>query len=208
MRYSLQFKVSLLAVCAANAAALDNSAVMAKLRGKYQGINTIKAAVTETMCSAATGTCKRFEGSADMKRPAKLRLDITKPDKQIVACDGATLTLYVAKDKQAYTFDMGKSDQALTLLNPLDGLLNGEVVKLDDGGDTYTIALAVAKFKDYFKSITLTVDKKTLLITGIAAEDASGNNAEYEFTNIKLNVPVKDSRFTLQLPKGTKVTKQ
>jgi len=207
MKRILTSLAALLALAAA-AHAQDNAAVMAKLRAKYQGINTIKTTVTETMCSAATGTCKRFSGTGEMKRPAKLRLDIDKPDKQTVVCDGKTLTLYVEKDKQAYTFDMGKSDQALTLLNPLDGLLSGEVVKLEDGGDAYTIALAVPKFKDYFKSISLTVDKQTLLITGIAAEDVSGNNAEYEFSDIKLNKPVKDSRFTLALPKGVKITKQ
>ena len=125
-----------------------------------------------------------------------------------MVCDGATLTLYVEKDKQAYAFDMVTTDQALTLLNPLDGLLNGEVARFESGDDSYTIALAVPKFKDYFRSITLTVDKKSMLITTIAAEDVSANTAEYQFSDIRLNTTIRDSRFTLQLPQGVTVTRQ
>jgi chaperone LolA len=95
MRRSILFAAILIALGAAAAVAQDDAAVMAALRAKYKGISTIRTLVTQTMCSAATGTCQRFAGHAEMKRPAKLRLDIDQPDKQVIVCDGAMLTLYV-----------------------------------------------------------------------------------------------------------------
>jgi chaperone LolA len=165
----------------------------------------MSAKVVETMCSAATGTCKRFQGTAEMKRPAFLRLEITSPEKQLVVCDGKTLTMYLAKEKQAYRFDMAASGQMLPMLNPLDGLLDGQVVRLETDEAGHHLTMAVPQFKEYFKEITLTVDAKTLLITGIAAVDASGNNAEYEFSGIKTNARIKDGRFAFTPPKGVTV---
>lgn len=188
------------------AAAQPPDPVLAKVRARYRTITAMTAQVTEVLCSAATGTCKRFTGKAEMKRPSKLRLEIDKPEPQLVVCDGKMLTMYLAKEKQAYRFDMAKSDQMLTLLNPLDGLLDGEVVRSEAGGDgAHTLALAVPKLKDSFKEIVLTVDLKTSLITGIEAEDAAGNHAQYEFTGIKLNSKIRDARFTFTVPKGVTV---
>lgn len=198
-----------LAVCLSAAPAADGGdPVLRKVRTRYRTISAMTAKVTEIMCSAATGTCKRFQGTAEMKRPSRLRLEITVPEKQLVVCDGKTLTMYLEKEKQAYRFDMAKSDQMLTMLNPLDGLLDGEVVRSETGDGCHRLTLAVPKFKEYFSEITLTVDAKSLLITGIAATDAAGNSAEYEFTDIKTNAKVKDSRFTFTPPKGVTIMTQ
>ncbi|MCU0606858.1 MAG: outer membrane lipoprotein carrier protein LolA, partial [Candidatus Edwardsbacteria bacterium] len=143
------------------AAAGPADPVLAKVRARYRTITAMSAQVSEVMCSAATGTCKRFTGKAEMKRPSKLRLEIDQPERQLVVCDGRVLTMYLAKEKQAYRFDMARSDQMLTLLNPLDGLLDGEVVRSEAGDGVHTLALAVAKLKDSFKEIVLTVDAKT-----------------------------------------------
>jgi outer membrane lipoprotein carrier protein len=194
------------AACLTAARAADGGdAILRKVRTRYRTITAMTAKVNEVMCSAATGTCRRFQGTAEMKRPSRLRLDITTPEKQLIVCDGKTLTMYLAKEKQAYCFDMAKTDQMLTMLNPLDGLLDGEVVRAESDEGAHRLTMAVPKFKEYFSEITLTVDARTLLITGIAATDAAGNNAEYEFTDIKTNAKVKDNRFTFTPPKGVTV---
>lgn len=207
MKRSVSLIVALLAL-AGLAAAGPSDPVLARVRDRYRTIATMSAQLTEVLCSAATGTCKRFTGRAEMKRPARLRLEIDQPEQQLVVCDGKVLTMYLAKERQAYRFDMAKSDQMLTLLNPLDGLLDGEVVRSEPGDGVLTLALAVPKYKDYFKEIVLTVDEKTLLITGIEAEDVAGNHAQYEFSNIKVNPRIKDARFTFAVPKGVKVITQ
>ena len=207
-------RVILLAACLAASlsaapAAGGGDPVLARVRTRYLTITAMTAKVTEVMCSAATGTCKRFQGTAEMKRPSKLRLEITKPEKQLIVCDGTTLTMYLAKEKQAYRFDMTKTDQMLTMLNPLDGLLDGEVVRSEAVEGCHKLFMAVPKFKEYFSEITLTVDTTSLLITGIAATDVVGNSAEYEFSDIKTNVKVKVSRFAFTPPKGVAIiTKQ
>ena len=55
------------------------------------------------------------------------------------------------------------------------------------------------------KHIKLAIDKKTYLTTKVEYTEGDGDVTRYEFTNIKVNQPVAQSRFTLQLPPTVRV---
>ncbi|HVR40396.1 MAG TPA: outer membrane lipoprotein carrier protein LolA [Thermoanaerobaculia bacterium] len=55
------------------------------------------------------------------------------------------------------------------------------------------------------KSIRLWIDKKNYLTTKIEYVEGDGDITRYEFSNIKVNAPVAQSRFTLNLPANVKV---
>jgi outer membrane lipoprotein carrier protein len=196
------------ATIVAAASAANGPQILKKVRARYRTVNSMTASLSEVLCSGATGTCKRFSGTVKMKRPAKLRLEITAPEKQLVVCDGKSLVLYMEKEKQATRYDMAKSNQMISMLNPLDGLLDGEVTGAETDEGVHTLTMSVPKLKDLFKEIKLTVDAKTLLITGISGENAAGDHAEYEFSNIKTHIRLKSSRFTFTPPAGVTVIDQ
>ena len=200
--------IVILAAALAPARAAGDGQLLERVRARYRAVTAMSAQFSEVLCGAASGTCKRFTGKAEMKRPSKLRLEIGSPDRQLVVCDGRALVLYLEKEKQAYRFDMARSDQMLTLLNPLDGLLDGELVRSEAGAGAHKLFLAVPKLKDSFKEIVLTVDAGTHLITGIEAEDVAGNHAQYEFSDIKVNPKIKDARFIFTVPAGVRVIDQ
>jgi outer membrane lipoprotein-sorting protein len=53
--------------------------------------------------------------------------------------------------------------------------------------------------------IKLWIDKQSYLTSKIEYVEADGDTTRYEFTNIKINQPVEQSRFTLNLPDGVRV---
>jgi len=55
------------------------------------------------------------------------------------------------------------------------------------------------------KHLKIWIDKKTYLTTQFEYTEGDGDLTRYEFSNIKVNAPVAQSRFTLNLPPGTRV---
>ena len=161
--------------------------------------------MVQTVCSAASGTCTRYEGELELKRPDKLRMDITKPDKQEIVCDGSTIWLHLVNEKQVMKSDLKSSPQFLVWLNPLDKLLAGRAKDGCRNNGDYLFFMESEELKDIIKAVKMMVDRKTLLITGIEAVDVNGNSAEYSFSKIKVNPGLKAARFNFIMPKNAEI---
>jgi outer membrane lipoprotein carrier protein len=179
--------------------------MMAKVRARYQNISDLKAHLVQILCSSASGTCTKYDGELELKRPNRMRMDITRPDKQQVICDGKTIWMYSVGDKQVMKTDLKSSPQFLVWLNPLDGLLMAKVLEGCQSNGEYQIFLELPELKDIIKAVKIMVDRKTLLIVGIEAVDVNGNSAEYFFSKIKANPGLKDSRFNFVMPKNVEI---
>jgi outer membrane lipoprotein carrier protein len=182
------------------AGAQECDSMLSLVRTKYQTVNDLKAHVVQTITAAASGTNARFEGELEIKRPNKLRMDITKPDKQQIVCDGSAIWLYLLDEKQVLKSGLKSSPQFLVWLNPLDQLLSG---RAKDGCRTngeYQIFMEMDGLKDIIKAVKIVVERKSLLIVGLEAVDINGNSAEYSFTKIKINPSLKNNRFEFILP--------
>ena len=55
------------------------------------------------------------------------------------------------------------------------------------------------------KRIKLTIDKNTYLTSKVEYIEGDGDITRYEFTNIRINQPVPQSRFAIALPSNVKV---
>jgi outer membrane lipoprotein-sorting protein len=72
---------------------------------------------------------------------------------------------------------------------------------------TYVLDLS-PKSKQIAKKVQhlrIWIDKKSYLTTKFEYTEADGDITRYEFTNIKVNQPIAQSRFTLNLPAGVRV---
>ena len=72
---------------------------------------------------------------------------------------------------------------------------------------TYVLDLS-PKAKQIAKKVQhlrIWIDKKSYLTTKFEYTEADGDITRYEFTNIKVNQPISQSRFTLALPAGVRV---
>jgi len=55
------------------------------------------------------------------------------------------------------------------------------------------------------RNIKVWIDKKSFLTTKFEYTEGDGDQTRYEFTNIHVNQPIEQSRFTLNLPKSVRV---
>jgi outer membrane lipoprotein-sorting protein len=55
------------------------------------------------------------------------------------------------------------------------------------------------------RHIRIFIDKKSYLTTQFEYTEGDGDKTRYEFTNVKINAPVEQSRFTLSLPSSVRV---
>jgi outer membrane lipoprotein-sorting protein len=55
------------------------------------------------------------------------------------------------------------------------------------------------------RHIRIFIDKTSYLTTQFEYTEGDGDKTRYEFTNVKVNAPVEQSRFTLQLPSSVRV---
>jgi outer membrane lipoprotein carrier protein len=55
------------------------------------------------------------------------------------------------------------------------------------------------------RHIRIFIDKQSYLTTQFEYTEGDGDKTRYEFTNVKVNAPVEQSRFTLQLPSSVRV---
>jgi outer membrane lipoprotein-sorting protein len=186
--------------------AQNYEAVLAKVKAKYQKVSDIKAHLDLQLCSSATGTCTMYKGEVEMKRPNKLRFDIAKPSKQQVICDGSAVWSWLLSETKVTKSNPQSASQMLVLLHPLDKLLTGKLTEgsTSEDGD-YSMAVEVAGLKDIFKTIKITVNKKSLAIIGMEAEDVNGNTAHGSFSKMALNPALKDSRFKFIAPKNAEI---
>lgn len=190
-----------LALCLlTTASAQEAEEMMAKVRAKYHPVTDFKADLELLTCSAATGTCQRFEGKLEMKKPNRMRMDIKKPEAQQIICDGSSLWLYLEAERQVVRTDLAESRDYLIMLNPLDRLLKAKCQNGCNTNGEYQCWLDIPELKMFLKEIKMIVDRKTLLITGLDITDVNDNTSEYRFKNIKLNVGIKDSRFDFVVP--------
>ena len=189
------------------AGAQECDSLLTLVRAKYQTINDLKAHVVQTILSATTGNNVRFEGELEIKRPNKLRMDIAKPDKQQIICDGSAIWMHLVDEKQVLKSDLKSSPQFLVWLNPLDKLLSG---RANDGCRTngdyqFFMEMEVGEMRDIIKAVKIVVERKSLLIIGMEAVDVNGNSAEYSFSKIKINPGLKDNRFEFVIPKNVEL---
>ena len=187
------------------AGAQECDSLLTLVRAKYQTINDLKAHVVQTILSAATGNSVRFEGELEIKRPNKLRMDIAKPDKQQVICDGSAIWVHLVVEKLVLKSDRKSSPQFLVWLNPLDQLLSGPAKDGCRTNGNYQFFMEAGEMGDIIKAVKIMVERKSLLIIGLEAVDINGNSFEYSFSKIKINPGLKDNRFEFAIPKNVEI---
>ncbi len=185
--------------------AQDPEMIMSKVRAKYKNVSDFKADLSIISCDAASGTCHRFEGKIEIKKPNKVRMDIKKPETQQIICDGKNVWLYMDKDKQVVRSNIDQTREFLILLNPLDKMVNAKVKNSCKTNGEHQCWLNIPEFRDFLKEIKILINKETYEITGIDVVDINDNSSEYHFSNIKTNAGLKDSRFKFIIPKQAKL---
>ena len=179
--------------------------MMTQMRIAYKDVADFRADFSQRYCDAALGTCTEFEGRIEVKKPNLLRLEIKKPEVQLIVCDGQNLWIHLVKDKQVVRVALDRTNNYLVWLSPLSKLITAKVKNGCQTNGEYQIWLDLPELKDIFKEVKILIDRRNYLITGLDVTDINENTAEYRFTGIKINAGLKPERFQFVMPKGVSI---
>jgi len=155
-----------------------------------------------------------MEGNLLYKNPNKLRIEFTSPSGQVISSDGKTLTVYLPRYNVAFTQELKKrSDAAIAAMASKQGLnllkssysisyvTGPETVPLDGtaGEPVVKLKLTWRSGNQAFRQLELSVNQAGYIrrILGITAAQQT---IQFDFTAIKTNIGIPDTRFDYDSP--------
>ena len=183
--------------------AQSGKALLKKMQDKFNTITDFSADVVE---KASTGEYSgKNSGTFVYKKQDKFRIEIGK---HIIVSNGETLWNYDKKQNRVlinYAADEPSTFSIEKYVYDYPKLCR---VKLADNADEKSelkVIELIPKDDDLeFKTAKLWIDNDNMLVK-IEATDLSDTDFVIEFSKIKLNQNIPDSKFTLDPPKGSKI---
>ena len=187
------------------------SELAARLQQRYATIKDFRADFTHEVQGAVLRTLRTTEkGEIKVKKPGRVWMTYGPPQKKEFVADGTTVKTYVASDRSGTEGPMPQGDEISMAILFVAG--RGDLVKdfkatmpATQPADAWHLTLTPIKRQDDFASMTLVVDRRTLVLRGLSTIDHKGGTFVFAFTNIRENVGLKDSDFRFTFPRNTNV---
>lgn len=155
-----------------------------------------------------------MDGTIYYKNPNHLQIEFSNPADQVINSDGTTLTVYLPRYNVAFAQSLKKrsdaavaamaSKQGLTLLKSsysISYVTSPDLVPLDgNSGEQVTkLKLTWRSGNQAFRQLEVSVGKDGF-IRRIVGTTAAQQTIQFDFTNIRTNVGIPDSRFAYDSP--------
>jgi outer membrane lipoprotein-sorting protein len=193
-KVSLLIFVLFLVVLAQN----QSDIIWQKVRARYQKVNTAQGSFHQNVCSESLGTCSEFVGWFYLKRPDKLRLNVTFPDTQDIIVSGNKILFHFPSQSEFSTQDLpGK-------LSPFDIFSDSFPMTVAETRDEDNLVYLKLVARDTFAMITgldIWVNPKDFSIMKFAYSQGPGTTATFELYSTKFNKKISDNIFAVPAPK-------
>jgi outer membrane lipoprotein carrier protein len=184
-----------------------------QLQAHYQTVKSFSADFTQQYKGGVLRQTTQGRGLVKVKKPGRMRWTYTSADKQEMVADGSQTYTYIPSDRKVYVAPLPKDSDASAAILFLTGrgdFARDFTAELPPGqpADTWKLKLTPKVPQSDFKTLTLTVDRKTMAMVGMETADDQGGTSTYTFTNLKENVNLPDSVFVFDLkalPKNVEV---
>lgn len=198
--------VLVLSVCAAPLFAQDNDVLARRVDDHYNHLSSLRAHYTERY--SGMGMDRTEEGTLLLKKPGRMRWSYASPVGKVFVLDGKFAWFYKPGDVQATRVPAKQLDD---LRSPLRFLLGHTQLKKEL--DNLAVAPEGAGFRisGLPKGMEQRVKLLALWVTAAGAiermrlEEVDGAVTEFTFSDMRENVPVKDSDFAFIPPPGVTV---
>lgn len=200
--------------------------ILNKMEKAHQDLKSLKAEMVLEKTNTQIGVTDSEYGQllykpGTPKSKQKLRIDYTKPSKDILAVDGDNFVFYQPRINQAFKgqasrYSKGKQGgfaQFITIglngsLKSASGKYNISFVKdeMVEGRMTSMLRLT-PKSNDQFTSIDIWVNQQNGFPVRFSGTERNGDLTMVTLKNLQLNTNVPNDAFALNLPSGTKVVK-
>lgn len=200
--------------------------ILNKMEKANQDLKSLKAEMVLEKTNTQIGVTDSEYGQliykpGTPKSKQKLRIDYTKPSKDILAVDGDSYTYYQPRINQAFKgiaskISKGKQSglaQFITIglsgsLKSASGKYNISFVKDETvEGMTTSMLRLTPKSDDQFNSIDIWVSQQSWIPVRLSVTERNSDVTVVTFKNPQLNANVPNDAFSLNLPGGTKIVK-
>ena len=210
----------------ANAQAQLLTGILNKMEKAHQDLKSLKAEMVLERTNNQIGVTDSEFGQllykpGEKKSKQKLRIDYTKPSKDILAVDGDNFVFYQPRINQAFKgmaskYSKGKQGglaQFITIA--LDGSLKSASGKYNIGfvkdemveGVMTSVLRLTPKSNDQFTSFDIWVNQQSGFPVRFSGAERNGDMTMVTLKNLQLNTNVPNNAFALDLPSGTKIVK-
>jgi outer membrane lipoprotein-sorting protein len=174
----------------------------------------------EAKIAITAGKNAPMTGTIIYKTPSLLRIDFISPPDQVIAFDGETLQVYIPSLRAILSqTTTGKSGAGGASLASKEGLAmmrrsysvayetGPAAVPLDQGSTEMVVRLNLSRksVSEGFRTLKLSIAADTKLIRRIEGWTLSGDYFVFDFTGIKLNQKLADTRFIYDSPASANV---
>lgn len=197
--------------------------ILNKMEKAHQELKTLKAEMIQNKTNAQLGVTDTEYGQMLYKPgvgggKGKLRIDFTKPSKDIVALVGENVTFYQPRINQAFKNTIAKASKGktggLSQLAGLDGSVKSlansykiDIVKSDEmvGGQMTAVLHLTPKSGGQFTGIDVWVNQQNWLPVQWKMTERNNDYTLVTLKNVQVNSTIPDTAFVVSLPNGTKV---
>lgn len=196
---------------AADAVTLET--VVKKIQEVQKKTTTLQADFRQEKELALLAKPEVSTGTFLYSKPSNVLWTYATPKRVQMVIAGGVLTTYYAELGKAERIDVKRFEDRIFKYMGASGAID-ELARYFDftfkdskSKPVYVLDLtpknrAVSK---RVRSIKLWIDKATFLTTKVEYVEGDGDITRYEFTNVRINEPVPQSRFALQLPASVRV---
>jgi outer membrane lipoprotein carrier protein len=187
-------------------AAQENDSLVRRVDDHYNHLSSLRAHYTEHY--SGMGMDRTEEGTLLLKKPGRMRWNYAAPVGKVFVLDGKFAWFYTPGDAQATRVPAKQLDD---LRSPLRFLLGHTQLKKELENLTVTSEGSGFRISGVPKGMEQRVKLLSLGVTGagqierMRLEEVDGAVTEFVFSDLKENVPVKDSDFAFVPPAGVTV---
>jgi outer membrane lipoprotein-sorting protein len=213
----------MLALCAATMAVPLSAAnkpapifleeVVKKVQEQQKKTRTLQATFRQEKELALLAKPEVSTGTFVYSKPNNVLWNYDAPKRVTMLIANGTLTTYYPNLNKAEAVDVKRFEDRIFRYMGVSGAID-ELARYFDftftdnaASPTYVLDLmpksrVVAR---RVRRIKIWIDKQSYLTSRLEYVEGDGDTTRYEFTNVKLNQPIEQSRFTLNLPAGVRV---
>jgi outer membrane lipoprotein carrier protein len=182
-----------------------------RLQARYDTIRDFSGEFTQTYQGTLVRKGTTESGKLLVKKPSRVRFTYSTPEKKEFVSDGVRFYSYYPKNRQGSQAPLPKADEGSTALLFLAGHGNltrdftSSMAATQPEGEWHLRLVPKTPQAD-FDTLTLIVDRATLILRGFVTVNDQGTNT-IRFKNLKENTGIKDDAFYFQFPPGTEISR-
>jgi len=181
------------------------------LQKRYATIRDFRANFTHEVQGSVLRTLRTTEsGDLKVKKPGRVWMTYGPPQRKTFVADGTNVFTYINADRTGTKGPMPEGDDlsvAILFLAGRGDLVNdfrASMPATQPDGE-WQLDLVPLKKQEDVATMSLFVDRTSLVLRGLTTTDHTGGTFKFRFTDIHENVGLKDSDFAFTFPRGTNV---